>query len=61
MTTMVAPAALATGATAVAGWTALEGSPSEDATVVAEPWGPDSVYTRVAVTFVVALVGVRAV
>jgi len=60
-TTRVAPAALATGATAVAGRTALEDRPSADATVVAEPGGPDTVYTWVAATFVVELVGVRVV
>ena len=50
---------LATGGTACRGSTVLNDNPSTLATVEAEPWGPDTVYTWVAATFVVAFVGVR--
>ncbi len=59
MTTTLAPAVLGTGAAAPAGWTALLGNPSALSSVVAELGATDTAYTRVAVTLVVAFVGVR--
>jgi len=58
MTTTVAPAVLGTGAMALAASMDADDNPRALTTDVAERTGPDTVYTWVTVTLVVALVGV---